>query len=209
MADWVIRLIDAGGYVGIFFLMLLETVFPPIPSEVIMSVAGLRAANGPMNLGGVIASGTAGAITGNLFWYALARHIGMARFRLFIRRHGRWLTLDWRDVRKIEKAFRRFGGTIVFFGRMTPNLRTFVSVPAGLLDMKLLGFLFWSTLGTAVWSGVLAAAGYGLGLRYGAIEGIVGPVSTAVIVAIVLAYAWRQLTWTRRSGRSEMDIETD
>jgi membrane protein DedA with SNARE-associated domain len=209
MADWVIRLIDATGYFGVFLLMLLETVFPPIPSEVILPVAGLRAANGPMSLAGVIASGTAGAMAGNLAWYLLARRIGLARFRRFIDRYGRWLTLDWGDVVKVRRAFRRFGGAIVFFARMTPNLRTFVSVPAGLTEMKLLRFLAWSTMGTAVWSGILAAAGYVLGVQFGEIERIVGPASSVIVVAIVLAYVWRQLTWTRRRKRSEMESVSD
>ena len=111
MGDWTIRLIDQTGYVGIFLLMFLETIFPPIPSEVIMPIAGVRAAQGPLTLWGVIASGTAGAMLGNLFWYALARVIGMRRFRPFIERYGRWLTMDWDDVEKAERLFGRFGGT--------------------------------------------------------------------------------------------------
>jgi membrane protein DedA with SNARE-associated domain len=207
MADWVIRLIDWGGYFGVFLLMLLETVFPPVPSEVIMTVAGLRAANGPLTLVGVIASGTAGAMVGNLAWYLLARRIGLERFCRFIHRYGRWLTLDWGDVEKIRRAFHRFGGVIVLLGRMTPNLRTFISVPAGLTEMRLLRFLFWSSIGTAVWSGVLAAIGYALGARFGEIEAIVGPISSAVVVAIILLYAWRQLTWSRRH-RDEPSAES-
>jgi membrane protein DedA with SNARE-associated domain len=74
MTDWVFRLIDTTGYVGVFLLMFLETVFPPIPSEVIMPVAGLRAAQGPLNLAGVIGAGSAGAMVGNFFWYLLALH---------------------------------------------------------------------------------------------------------------------------------------
>jgi membrane protein DedA with SNARE-associated domain len=198
MNDWVIRLIDATGYAGVFLLMLLETVFPPVPSEVIMPVAGIRAANGPMSLGGVIASGTAGAMTGNLLWYLLARSVGLDRFKLFIDRHGRWLTLDWYDVEKVQRAFGRFGAGIVFVGRMLPTLRTFISVPAGLVHMQLLKFLLWSTFGTAVWSGALAAAGFLLGRQFAKIEEVVGPLSSAVVAAILLLYVWRQLTWHRR-----------
>ncbi len=198
MNDWVIRLIDASGYFGVFLLMLLETVFPPIPSEVIMPVAGIRAAHGPMSLGGVIASGTAGAMTGNLLWYLLARSVGLVRFKAFIDRHGRWLTLDWYDVEKVRRAFGRFGAGIVFVGRMLPTLRTFISVPAGLVHMQLLKFLLWSTFGTALWSGALAAAGFLLGRRFAKIEEVVGPLSSVVVAAIVLTYVWRQLTWGRR-----------
>jgi membrane protein DedA with SNARE-associated domain len=198
MGDWVIRLIDQTGYVGIFFLMLAETVFPPIPSEVIMPVAGMRAAQGPMSLAGVILSGTAGAMFGNFFWYLLARVIGLGRFRPFIEKHGRWLTLDWPDVEKAERLFGRFGGLIVLFGRLLPTVRSIVSIPAGLLRMRLKSFLFWSTVGTAGWSSALAIAGYWLGTQFNDIEKVVGPLSSAIIALIVIAYAWRQLTWRKR-----------
>ncbi|HEX8669348.1 MAG TPA: DedA family protein [Allosphingosinicella sp.] len=198
MGDWVISLIDTTGYVGIFFLMLAETVFPPIPSEVIMPVAGLRAAQGPLALWGVIASGTAGAMFGNFFWYLLARVIGLKRFRPFIERYGRWLTMDWPDVERAEALFGRFGGLIVFFGRLLPTIRSIVSIPAGLLSMRLKSFLFWSTLGTVAWTTVLAVAGYWLGTQFRDVEKVVGPLSTAVIALIVLAYVWRQLTWRKR-----------
>ena len=198
MTDWVFRLIDATGYVGVFLLMFLETVFPPIPSEVIMPVAGLRAANGPLGLPGVIASGTAGAMVGNFFWYLLARVIGMERFHPFIDRHGRWLTMDWGDVEKAERLFGRFGGAVVGVGRVLPTVRSVVSIPAGLLRMRLKTFLIWSTVGTVAWSSALAIAGYLLGRRFERIEEIIGPLSTAIIALIVLTYIWRQLTWRRR-----------
>ena len=198
MGDWTIRLIDQTGYVGSFLLMFLETVFPPIPSEVIMPVAGARAAQGPLNLWGVIASGTAGAMLGNLFWYALARVIGMGRFRPFIEKYGRWLTMDWGDVEKAEKLFGRFGGAIVSLGRMLPTIRSVISIPAGLLHMRIKTFLLWSTLGTAIWTAILATAGWGLGMAFQDIEKILGPLSTAIIVLIVVAYVWRQLTWRKR-----------
>ena len=194
----MIRLIDATGYAGVYALMLLETMFPPIPSEVVMPVAGIRAAQGPMSLVGVAISGTAGAMTGNLLWYLIARAIGLERFKRFIDRHGRWLTLDWYDVERVQHAFGRFGELIVFVGRMLPTLRTFISVPAGLVHMELVRFLLWSTAGTAIWSSALAAAGFGLGKQFAKIDEVVGPLSTAVVAAIVLTYVWRQLTWSRR-----------
>jgi membrane protein DedA with SNARE-associated domain len=202
MGDWVIRLIDQTGYVGVFFLMLAETVFPPIPSEVIMPVAGMRAAQGPLSLWAVIASGTAGAMFGNFFWYLLARVIGMKRFRPFIERYGRWLTLDWPDIEKAERLFGRFGGLIVFFGRLLPTVRSIVSIPAGLLRMRLKSFLVWSTIGTAGWSAALAIAGYWLGSQFKDIEKIVGPLSSAIIALIVAGYVWRQLTWRKRHPES-------
>ena len=198
MTDWVFRLIDQTGYLGVALLMFLETVFPPIPSEVIMPIAGMRAAQGPLSIWGVIASGTAGAILGNYFWYAAARVIGIARFRPFIEKYGRWLTIDWPDVEKAEALFGRFGGWLVGVGRVMPTVRSLVSIPAGLLNMRLKTFFIWSTVGTTIWSSGLAIAGYLLGLRFENIEAVVGPISTAIIAAIILTYIWRQLTWRRR-----------
>jgi membrane protein DedA with SNARE-associated domain len=203
VTDWVIQLIERTGYLGVGFLMFLETVFPPIPSEVIMPIAGVAAVNGPMTLWGVIASGTTGAMLGNFFWYLVARVIGVERFRPFIERHGRWLTLDWYDVEKAEKLFGRFGSVIVGVGRLLPTVRSVVSIPAGLLHMRLKSFLFWSSVGTAGWSSALAVAGYALGRQFGEIDSILGPLSTAVIGGIVLAYVWRQLTWRKRHPADE------
>ena len=198
MSDWVIRLIDQTGYAGVFLLMLAETVFPPIPSEVIMPIAGIRAAQGHLSLAGVAASGTAGAMAGNFIWYLIARTIGIRRLKPWVERHGRWLTIDWTDVEKADRLFGRFGGWMVAVGRMLPTARTIISVPAGLLRMHLVRFLVWSTIGTAVWSSALAVAGWFLGQNFGEIEKVVGPVSSAVIIAIVAFYVWRQITWHKR-----------
>jgi membrane protein DedA with SNARE-associated domain len=198
MGDWTTSLIEQTGYVGIFLLMFLETIFPPIPSEVIMPLAGVQAAQGQLSLWAVIASGTAGAMLGNLFWYALARVVGLMRFKPFILRYGRWLTLDWDDVEKSERLFGRFGGIIVSGGRMLPTIRSVISIPAGLLNMRLKSFLLWSTLGTVAWTAMLATAGWGLGKAFRDIEKVLGPLSTAIIALIVVAYIWRQLTWRKR-----------
>lgn len=198
MEDWIFDLIEQGGYPGIFLLMLLETVFPPIPSEVIMPVAGLSAASGTPTLGGVIVAGTAGAMAGNFVWYLLARRIGNDRFRSLIEKYGRWLTIAWPDVERARAAFGRFGVVIVCSGRMVPTIRSVVSIPAGLLRVRLPGFLVWSTIGTAVWSSGLAVAGWWLGRQFGDIEAVIGSLSTAVVIAIVALYLWRQATWHRR-----------
>ena len=203
MADWTIRLIEETRYVGVFLLMFLETIFPPIPSEVIMPIAGVRAAQGQMTLWGVIASGTGGAMLGNFFWYAVARVIGIRRFRPLIERYGRWLTMDWGDIEKAESLFGRFGHWLVMIGRVMPTIRSIVSIPAGALNMRLKTFLIWSAVGTAAWTALLATAGWALGLAYKDIDKYLGPVSSVVIALIVAAYIWRQLTWRKRHPGDE------
>jgi membrane protein DedA with SNARE-associated domain len=201
MDDWVIRFIDAVGPLGIFVLMFLETVFPPIPSEVIMPVAGVRAANGQFSLWSVIVAGSLGAMAGNTFWYLVARIVGIDRFHWLIDRHGRWLTMQWGDVEKVQRLFGRFGGLLVMFGRMIPTIRSVISIPAGLVRMAFVPFLIWSTLGTAIWSAGLAVAGYLLGQQFSQIEQVIGPISSGIIVLIVLLYIYRQATWKKREAK--------
>lgn len=200
MSDWIIKLIEDAGYLGIAFLMFLETVFPPIPSEIIMTVAGLGAAKGKMNIIAVIASGTAGAMLGNYFWYLVARVIGVDRLKPLILRWGRFLTLDWQEIEKAERLFGTQGWAIVFFGRMLPTLRSLISIPAGLLKMRLSTFVFWSTIGTVGWTALLGLAGYVMGKSFEQVDAFVGPIAIAVIVVIVIGYLWRLITWTPNKG---------
>jgi membrane protein DedA with SNARE-associated domain len=194
MSDWVVRLIEQSGYLGVAFLMFLETIFPPIPSEVIMPVAGVAAAQGKLGFAGSVAAGTAGAMLGNIVWYLAARALGHDRLKPIIRRYGKWLTLDWNDVEKAHRWFDRHGIALVFIGRLIPTIRSIVSIPAGLLDMRFRNFVIASTIGTAVWTAVLAGAGYKLQENFRDIGKIIGPLSNAVLVAIVVAYVWRLAT---------------
>ena len=195
MGEWVVRLIEQSGYLGVAFLMFVETIFPPIPSEVIMPVAGIAAARGDMTLWGVIASGTAGAMLGNTVWYLAARALGLVRFRPFIDRYGRWLTMDWQEVERAERWFRRNGTFFVFMGRMLPTVRSLVSVPAGLLKMRFKTFFIASTLGTAGWTTMLAFAGYKLRENFEEIDTWLGPISNAILVTLVLGYLWRVIRY--------------
>ena len=191
MSDWVIRLIEQAGYLGVGFLMFLETLFPPIPSEVIMPVAGVAAAKGKLSLGWVIASGTAGAMLGNIVWYLVARALGIIRLKPFILRWGRWLTIEWDEIVRAERWFGTRGWLIVGVGRLLPTVRSIVSVPAGLLKMRFLTFTIASTVGTALWTALLAGAGYLLGERYHNIDRLIGPVANGVMIALIVLYAVR------------------
>lgn len=195
MSDWIQRLIADGGYLGLFLLMLAETVFPPIPSEVIMSMAGLQAAKGILSLPCAILSGSAGAMLGNLLWYLLARGLGMERLRPLIERYGRWLTMDWAEVDRAERWFGRHGYLIVFVGRMMPTLRSLISVPAGLLRMPMLPFALWSAFGTMGWSTMLALGGWVLGTRFSQMEAWLDVAATVALILMSGLYLWRLATW--------------
>jgi membrane protein DedA with SNARE-associated domain len=195
VGDWVRELIEQSGYLGIAFLMFAETVFPPIPSEVIMSLSGLQAARGTMTLWGVILSGTTGAMLGNIVWYVLARALGIERFHPFIDRFSRILTIDWKELKRADHFFDRWERWFVCLGRMVPTIRSLVSIPAGLFGMRWAPFLIWSTIGTAGWTALLATAGYLLQQRYTKVDEYLGPVSTGVVVALLLWYLFRVATW--------------
>ena len=196
MGDWVVRLIEQTGYLGVAFLMFLETIFPPIPSEVIMPVAGVAAGQGRMTYGWVVAAGTAGAMLGNIFWYLAARALGIIRLKPIVERWGRWLTVTWPELERAERWFRVNGTFFVFLGRMLPTVRSLVSIPAGLLKMRFRSFVLASTLGTAGWTALLAGAGYKLGENYRDINDWLGPASNAILVILAIGYVWR--LWTHR-----------
>jgi membrane protein DedA with SNARE-associated domain len=195
MPEFITHAIEDAGYLGVAMLMALETIFPPIPSEVIMPLAGLQAARGDLNILGVIASGTAGAMFGNIFWYWLARWVGAHRIVPFVKRFGRLLTMSVADVERAHRWFDRHGAPFVLFGRLVPTMRSLVSVPAGVMEMNFHQFVLYSTIGTAGWTALLAMAGLKLGENYTDVESYVGPVALAVLVVLAIGYLFRVVTW--------------
>ena len=149
------RLVELGGYWGIFFLMIAENVFPPIPSELIMGLGGVFVARGKMDFWPLLAVGTAGTVIGNYFWCALGDQLGYQRLRPIVERWDRWLTLEWNEVEKASAFFRRHGQWVVFAMRFSPFLRTIISLPAGLTHMSRWRFVLFTTAGSAIWNVVL------------------------------------------------------
>jgi membrane protein DedA with SNARE-associated domain len=183
MAHW--------GYAGVALLTFAETVFPPLPSEVIIPLAGLEAQASGLSLAGVVIAGTLGSMTGNFLWYWLARKLGLPRLKPLIDKYGRWLTAEWEDIQRAETYFARHAALFVFLGRLLPAIRTFISVPAGFAKMKLGFYLFWSTLGTMLWTAALAYAGWALGENVGEVRAVVGPISLGILLFFAGWYLWR------------------
>ena len=184
--------------------MFIETIFPPIPSEIIMPLAGIAAGQGKFDLWLMVLAGTTGAMAGNIVWFIIAWKLGLARFERFLLRFGRILTLDETEILRGRHLFERYGGGIVGVGRVIPTVRSLVSIPAGLVRMNVRRFLIYSTLGTALWTLGLALAGYFLGQRFDEIDKVLGPLSTAVIVVVLATYLYRVIMWDRlRSRRNE------
>jgi membrane protein DedA with SNARE-associated domain len=183
------------GSVGIAVLMFLENVFPPIPSELIMPLAGYLATRGDMNILFVILAGTIGSLLGTLPWYYLGKRLGHDGVRKLASRHGRWLTMHPSDIDAAFKKFKRHGKTSVLLGRLIPTVRTLISVPAGVADMPMGIFLLFSAIGTFIWTTALAMAGYLLGHAYEIVADYVDPVSTTVLVGLISLYIYRVVTF--------------
>lgn len=195
MFDWITGLLEGGGAFAIAALMLLENVFPPIPSELIMPLAGFNAARGGTPLWLAILAGGAGSTLGAWFWYAIGRAYGSARLHHLVARYGRWLTLTPSELTRAEGWFARHDRAAVFLGRFLPTIRTLISVPAGLARMPVGWFLAYTAIGSFIWSGGLALAGYLLEGGYEAVSHRIDPLSNAIVLGIVALYLWRVFRW--------------
>ena len=201
MFDWIIRVVSDTGYLGIVALMFAENIFPPIPSELVMPLAGFVAAKGELNPVLVVAAGVAGSLLGALPWYYAGAWLGRERICRLAARHGRWLTMDEHDIGKAIAWFERHGALAVMAGRLVPAVRTLISVPAGLAGMPLLPFLGWSALGTVAWTALLTASGYLLEAQYQVVGTYVDAASKIIIGLIVLTYLYRVLAGGRLGRR--------
>lgn len=197
MTDWITRLIEQMGYFGIALLMFLENLFPPLPSEVIMPMAGFTASNGELSIVGVVLAGAIGTLSGALFWYGVARKLGDERLKRWADRHGRWLTLAPDEIERLEKWFEAHSRWAVPLGHLVPGVRTLVSIPAGIFGMSLSRFVLLTVLGAGVWTSALGLAGYALGSRFEEVDRYLGPASTAIMSAILLWYIYRVVTFRR------------
>jgi len=190
MIAWATDLVASGGLLGVFLLMVAENLFPPIPSEVIMPLAGHAAAQGRFSIVAVVLLGTLGAVLGNAFWFELARWFGVARSRALVARYGGRFGIGETEVGIAETTLRRHGGMAVFLGRFMPAVRTAISVPAGLIELPRAVFYGWTALGTLIWTGGLAVAGYALGDDFAAVERWAGPIGFSVLLAAAAVVGW-------------------
>lgn len=188
MADWIIKMINAAGYPAIALLMLVESVFPPIPSELIIPLLGYMAGQGRLSFGGAVAASAIGSVLGALPLYYLGRKMGEERLKEWADQHGRWLTISRRDVERAMDWFDRHGWAAVFFCRLIPGIRSFISLPAGVNRMNLAGFLLCTIGGSTVWAAFLTGLGYALRGRYEKVEEYLNPISYAVLGVVAVMY---------------------
>lgn len=185
------------GYPGIFAAMLVECVFPPIPSEVVLPLAGFEVDAGELNFVLVVLSATLGSVAGALILYAIGRYGG----RPAVLRWGGILRVGERDLERAEHWFERWGDWVVLGSRMVPLVRSVVSIPAGLMRMSPLRFTVLTALGSLMWNVLLVGAGYQLGANWDEVTELIETYSLVIRIAAVfavLAFAW--WAWRRVAG---------
>ncbi|CAM3757318.1 DedA family protein [Litorimonas haliclonae] len=202
MFDWILQIIQNLGYFGLAFLMLLENVFPPIPSELVMPLAGFLAAQGKFSVWAVIFAGSAGSLAGAVFWFYIGQVLGRDRLIAFSTKHGRWIALAPSDIERAENWFHRHGKGAVFIGRLIPGVRSLISVPAGIAKMNFTIFLLYSAIGTLLWTAILTGAGYILKSQYEKVEAWLNPISWLVIGAFIAWYIYGVMTFDKRHNNS-------
>ncbi len=191
MNEFIRETITTGGAFGIAILMFVENLFPPIPSELIMPLAGFEAASGRLSFWAIVIAGTLGSMAGAVLWYLVGRAFGVTRFLALVDRYGFWLTISRAEAERALAWFARWGMAAVFFGRLVPGVRTLISVPAGLAAMPLPAFLAVTALGSFIWVIFLSLAGYLLEANYERVAHLIDPVTTIILVGLVVTYVWR------------------
>jgi membrane protein DedA with SNARE-associated domain len=187
MAEWIVDVMGRLGYLGIGLLMFLENLFPPIPSELIMPLAGFTVAQGKLNAQYAVLAGVLGTILGALPWYYAGKLVGEVRLRDLADRYGKWLTLSGKDIDQANRWFYRHGPMAVLLCRLVPGVRTLISLPAGISELRMAPFLFYSSIGTTVWVSALTYAGYVLGEHYDKVDEYLAPVSKIVLLGLLVA----------------------
>lgn len=196
IAEWVTGVIEALGYPGLTALVALENVFPPIPSEVILPLAGFLASQGRFSFILVLAATTIGSLIGALVLYGVGAAAGRSRVRRLVERFGHWALLTPDDLTRAEGWFDRYGTIAVFTGRLAPIVRSLVSIPAGYSRMPIGQFLLLTGIGSALWNGILISLGWALGESWQSIERYVDWLQylvIAVVAILVVRFVWQRL----------------
>jgi membrane protein DedA with SNARE-associated domain len=191
MQEWITNTMNSLGYLGIGLLMFLENLFPPIPSELIMPLAGYTATfpNTQIQVIPAIAAGVIGTILGAIPWYYAGLILGKQRLQVLAGRYGKWIGISGEDIEKSVNWFQKHGTKAVLFGRLVPGIRTLISIPAGISKMPVVPFFLYSTIGTIVWVTLLTYAGYFLGKNYKLVEDYIDVITKVVVFGVLLVIA--------------------
>ncbi|EDO1156546.1 DedA family protein [Listeria innocua] len=187
METWITSIMADFGYIGIFLLIMIENLFPPIPSEIILTFGGFMTTVSSLNVVMVIIVATLGSVLGAILLYKVASYFGKERLTHIVLKYGRVLRLKESDIERAESFFLKYGSWAVFLCRMIPLIRSLISIPAGMTKMKMSRFLILTTAGSLLWNTVLIGLGALLGESWGEIVVFMDSFSTVIysIIAVI------------------------
>lgn len=200
---WVEGIISTLGYPGLFFVMFLENVFPPIPSEVVLPLAGSLSLTGRFSIPLITFVGMLGSLTGAFLFYGIGKLLGEERIRAFFAKFGRFALLSVNDFDTSLSWFEKYDDWVIFFSRMVPIVRSLISIPAGIASMNLAKFSFYTILGTALWSFALSLAGRLLGEQWPLIEEFINTYQRIVLAVglfLVVAFITNRLLRKKKAS---------
>ncbi|OZU87445.1 alkaline phosphatase [Virgibacillus indicus] len=186
MEEWIMQFMEEFGYFGIFLLITLENLFPPIPSEVILTFGGFMTTQTEMGVLGVVAVSTKGSVFGAIILYGIGMLLDVSRLERIVEKYGLILRLKKKDIHKADEWFDKYGVWTVFFCRFIPLIRSLISLPAGMSGMNFVTFLLLTTLGTLIWNVVLVSIGAALGDSWETIVGYMDIYSNVVYAMLGL-----------------------
>lgn len=202
MHEWLMQGVENYGYIDIFLFIALENVFPPIPSEVILTFSGFVTTQGYLSIPGVIAASTFGSLAGALLLYQVGRLISVDRLDQWTHTHGHWLRLRPSDIHRANAWFERWGYWTVFFCRMIPLVRSLISVPAGMSGMRRGVFLLLTLAGTLIWNTVLVFLGASIGRSWEDIVAIMDVYASMIYILFLLLLLFLLGTWIYRRWKA-------
>lgn len=204
MIDWIVWLMETLGAPGAGVAVALESIFPPIPSEIVLPLAGFTASRGTLDLAAVLIWTTIGSLVGAIVLYWLGRTLGLQRL---VRAAERMPLTKGDDVERTNAWFGRHGVKAVFFGRMVPIFRSLISIPAGVRQMSLGTFVIFTTAGSLIWNSVLVLAGFALGEQWHHVESSVGVFQKIVILLVFAAATWFVVSRVRERREAKAPAE--
>jgi membrane protein DedA with SNARE-associated domain len=204
VVQWCTHLIGSWGLPAVFLLMLLESACIPVPSEAIMPFAGFAVSQGKLTLAGIVIAGVAGNLVGSWIAYAVGFYGG----RPFVDRWGKYVLLRPHHLDTAQHWFDHYGAPVVFFGRMIPIVRTFISLPAGFGKMKFWKFTLFTALGCIPWVAMLGYLGYKLGANWDKIQPYLHYADYLVVLAFIVLVVYAVMRWRRRGAVRPPEAES-
>lgn len=215
MIDFVVNFLSGSGYLGVVALMVLEVVFPPIPSEVVLPFVGHLVAGGEMTLWGAIVASWVGAILGALFWFYVGWVLSYERVMIFLRKFGGYIAITTKDFDRSFAFFKKYEDWAVFFGRLVPTVRSLISIPAGTVKMSVWRFIFISSISILIWNVALILLGYWFLVDGELVDKYIKPISEGVIWLVIILYIlqvvrfWREKRVDKEKEGKEEDVDKE